>query len=291
MRGRRSKSKLLCGVAAGALASALGAPGAALAQPYDWTGFYVGAYAGGAWGHSNAVTGTTCPALGWLGGPGSMTGGYFCSVSTPASSANAAAVSGAGTGPASSSAFVGGGQAGYNWQANNIVYGVEADIGSFSLKASRQGAGVYPTNTMFVTLAGKSFTIGSSISTDWLFTARGRLGWTVDNWLLFVTGGLAVTNLQTSLNFSDTNAIGPVPGASAFGSNAHSTVGLALGAGAQYALSKNWSLKAEYLYVSFNAIDTTALVTHQGLHGYTNLLDTTQDLKAHMARVGVNYRF
>ncbi len=291
MRGRRSKSKLLCGVAAGALASALGTPGMAQAQPYDWTGFYVGAYAGGAWGHSNAVTGATCPALGWTG---TFTGGYFCSVSTPpASSANAAAVSAAGTGPASSSAFVGGGQAGYNWQANNIVYGIEADIGSFSLKASRQGGGVYPTNSMFVFLTGKNFTVGSSISTDWLFTARGRLGWTVDNWLLFATGGLAVTNLQSTLNFSDNNAAGfpIVPGASGFGSNAQTKVGLALGAGAQYALNKNWSLKAEYLYVSFNSIDTTALVTHQGFHGYTNMLDTTQDLKAHMARVGVNYRF
>ncbi len=294
MRGLHSKSRLLCGVALGALASALGFGGAgsAQAQPYDWTGFYVGGYVGGAWGHSNASTSTTCPPLGWTG---VFTGGYYCSLpSTPATAANAAAVAAAGTGSANSSTFVGGVQAGYNWQSGSVVYGVETDFGSFSLSNSRQGGGVYVANSFLIpppVMAGKSFTVGTSLSTDWLFTARGRLGWAVSDWLVYVTGGLAVTDMKASLSFSDTVASGGFSGAAGFGSSSSTKLGYTVGAGGQYALNQRWSLKAEYLFVDFGSINTSALVAHPAFVGYSNLLSTSEDLKAHVVRVGVNYKF
>ncbi|HUI94354.1 MAG TPA: outer membrane beta-barrel protein [Xanthobacteraceae bacterium] len=298
MRGHHFKSQLMCGVAAGALACVLGASGTAQAQYYDWTGFYVGAYVGGAWGSSNAVSGTDCPSRPIIGGK--FLGGYFCESPTnpltAATVANAAAVGAAGTGSMSSSAFIGGAQAGYNWQSGRAVYGVEADFGSFSLNESRQGSGAYPVMSPFafqVIPTAPRFAVSSSLSTDWLVTVRGRIGWTVDNWLFFATGGLALTNVESTVNFSDNVASNGGAGAFGAGSNAATKVGWTIGAGAQYAIDKHWSVKAEYLFVDFNAIDTTALVTPPPnlKSSYANLIDTSQDLKAHVARVGVNYRF
>jgi outer membrane immunogenic protein len=282
------KSKLLSSVAGTALASALGASAPAYAATpapmQDWTGFYAGLYAGGAWSRANATTAVlTCPAI--VG----VTGGYFCTSTFPNRAPNAAAVAAAGTGSLSGSSFVGGLQAGYNWQAGQVVYGVEADFGSFHLRASRQGSSTYPAGPM----AGAGITYGSSIATDWLFTARGRLGWSVSDWLLFVTGGLAVANIKTTVSFNDAYAVGAVPGATGSGSGSSTKVGWTVGGGAEYALNKHWSVKAEYLYVSFGSVSALATVRHTGagFAGYSNLLRTSTDLSAHIARVGVNYRF
>jgi outer membrane immunogenic protein len=291
MRGHRSKYTLLCGVAAGALTSVLGTTGVAQAQ-HNWTGFYVGAYAGGARGQSNVNGSTTCPALGWTG---AFSGGYYCSVTVPPdTSGNAAAVAGAATGSMNAGTFVGGAQAGFNWQANRVVYGVEADFGYFGLNASRQASGTYPQNPFNLTVppfVGKTFTVGSSLSTDWLFTARARVGWTVDNWLLFVTGGLAAANIETTLSFSDNNATGGFAGAFGAGGNVRTKLGWTLGGGAEFALDKHWTVKGEYLYLDFGSIDTSALVMHPASHSYSNLLGTSTDLKAHVVRAGINYSF
>ena len=57
------------------------------------------------------------------------------------------------------------------------------------------------------------------------------------------------------------------------------------------ALSRNWTLKGEYLYVDLGSVTTNALITHPGFVGYTNGLSTRADLNAQIARVGVNYKF
>jgi len=41
-----------------------------------------------------------------------------------------------------------------------------------------------------------TFTINSNANTDWLATARGRVGVAADNWLFFATGGAAFTDLK-----------------------------------------------------------------------------------------------
>src|SRR5215472_12885983 len=92
-------------------------------------GFYAGVNVGGAWGRSDLNTSFTCPVS-------------PCTYNVPE---NMAAVSAAGTGSLSSSGFVGGVQAGYNWQRGSAVFGVEADIDAFRLSASRSVRGPIPT--------------------------------------------------------------------------------------------------------------------------------------------------
>jgi outer membrane immunogenic protein len=112
----------------------------AVAPLYNWTGYYVGLNAGGAWGSSDVVT--------LAHGDGS----FF----VPASLASIAVNGRANIQP---SGFTGGVQGGYNWQAGNIVAGVELDFNYFGTKASRSVTVVYPT------AAPDTYTINQEVKT------------------------------------------------------------------------------------------------------------------------------
>jgi outer membrane immunogenic protein len=246
-----------------------------------WTGFYVGANVGGAWGHSDATTSVPCDAI-------NSPPGYLCD--TTSITTNAAAVAASGTGPLSASGVTGGIQAGYNRQYNNLVVGVEADFGAFSLSGSRAVSALYPAT--FNVTAGQTYTVGSSFSTDWLFTFRGRIGWATPQWLLYATGGLAVTNLNVANTFSDNNVTAGGAGASGGGSASSDKLGWTIGAGAEFKLDRHWNVKAEYLYLNFGSVTAHGIITNPGFGpGYAQGINTAADLTAHVARVGVNYQF
>jgi outer membrane immunogenic protein len=114
------------------------------------------------------------------------------------------------------SGFVGGAQAGYNWQSGNWVFGVEGDIQ--------------------VTGADDTFAPWK-FSNPWFGTVRGRAGYAFSNIFFFGTGGLAFGELR----------------AETFGlSESHVNAGWTLGAGAEVGLPQNWSAKIEYLYVDLS---------------------------------------
>ncbi|WP_050424540.1 outer membrane protein [Bradyrhizobium tropiciagri] len=115
-----------------------------------------------------------------------------------------------------------GGTVGYNWQAGNIVYGIEADGGWADVDASINGLG---------------FTVKSKI--DALGTARGRIGFAVDKVLFYGTGGYAWVDNKLSIT---------TLGVTASQSNFHS--GWTVGAGIEAFIAPQWSIKGEYLYRS-----------------------------------------
>jgi outer membrane immunogenic protein len=248
----------------------LKAPVAPVLPAPSWTGFYVGLNAGADWARSDTSTGTSCVAA-----PGT-TGPYFGCTSVPA-------VNAVGTGSMSSSGFTGGGQIGYNWQINSLVLGAEADFEAFHGRASRSSTGFYPSSP------AHSFTVTSSVNATWLFTARARAGWAISNdVLLYATGGLALTDLSASNSFVD-SFVSPT-GIGSW-SASKTQVGWTAGGGAEWAFARNWSLKAEYLYVHFDAITSSGLVQDNGGFGYGSAISTSTDLSAHIARGGINYRF
>src|SRR5437868_4022082 len=114
------KARLARGFLASASASALLVATPALAQMPSWTGAYVGLNVGAAWGRSNTQANVTCPPN--LG----LTNGYFCSSPPGPDQANALAVAAAGSGSLNSQGATGGFEAGYNWQAGQVVYGFAA---------------------------------------------------------------------------------------------------------------------------------------------------------------------
>jgi outer membrane immunogenic protein len=235
------------------------------APAYNWTGFYLGGNLGGAWGSFDPSTSTVFSPI-----------GYFATTSVPAINT----VGGQSIKPAG---FTGGAEGGYNWQTGNLVFGLEVDFGYLGLRGSASGRALYPC------CVGTGFTVNSSAHTDWLLTARPRVGLAYNNLLFYATGGLAVTNLSSSFSFSDTFAT-----AAASGSFSNTKTGYALGGGVEAGLWANWTVKAEYLYVNFGRVSTTStnLTAFTPPIAFpTNVYTHSADLTASLVRLGVNYRF
>lgn len=244
------------------------------AAAYNWTGFYVGLNAGGAWGTADPNTSATCNVS---SAPGFSNPYFVC----PAG----AIVGAAGSGSMSNDAFIGGGQIGYNLQSNSAVYGIELDFDSFNLKTARQATGLEGSGT--------PFTITSSLSTNWLFTARGRVGWAFDSLLAYVTGGLAVTDLIGSNSYRDTGFAQGGPGGGTWTAS-ETKLGWTVGSGFEWALARNWSAKVEYLYVKFGSLGASGSVIGTGGGGgggYGSAINTSVDLTAQIVRAGFNYKF
>lgn len=246
---------------------------AAGTTPNDWTGFYVGLNAGGAWGRSSTNTSIDCATA----------VGYICNSGLGA--ADAAAVNASGSGSITDSGFTGGIQAGYNWQINNFVYGLETDFGAFKLNGSTQVSGLYPGGGRPI-LTGRPYTVGSSFNTDWLFTFRGRLGFALpSNLLAYATGGLALTKLGITNSFSDVI----LPGAAENASGSGQKTGWTVGGGLEWALNKHWTVKGEYLFLDFGKVTTSGIIRNGG--AYAQGISTSSDLTVQVARLGVNYKF
>jgi outer membrane immunogenic protein len=119
-------------------------------------------------------------------------------------------------------------------------------------------------------------------------TARSRIGWAVTpNVLLYGTGGVALTELgvRNSLSSAGTAVI-----AQGTGSASGRVTGWAIGGGAEWALNRHWSVRAEYLYLDFGKVTANAFVVDNAA-GFNNNVGTTVDLTAQIARAAVNYRF
>src|SRR5581483_4128392 len=126
----------------------------------NWSGFYGGFNAGAAVDPAHVQT--------------SVVGsGYFAT-------ADLSAIASAGNETFDTPGFTGGIQAGYNWQMNSVVLGVETDFDYMGLKGSTSVTAPYSPP-----FAANSFTINQSVKTDWLFTLRPRLGWARNDWLFY----------------------------------------------------------------------------------------------------------
>jgi outer membrane immunogenic protein len=91
-----------------------------------------------------------------------------------------------GTGDLNNDALIGGLQAGYNFLSGNFLYGVETDISLTG--ASPDGSCPYSPGFACEVNAGP------------MATLRGRLGYAVDDWLVYVTGGAAGAKFELETN-------------------------------------------------------------------------------------------
>lgn len=270
--GNRQKSIFLCSAAA--LPFLFASPAVSAPHAWDWSGFYAGATAGA--GRSKSSESTNLPCTEPAGAPG----GFVCAAGFPG---DAPAISAALTGSYSKTGFIGGGEAGYNWQAGPAVYGLEIDLQNF--RGASNSATVFSDGSLRLP-AGTPISLTSSTDARWLFTARGRIGYAFDRLLVYGTGGLAVTRLSTNFTYSD--AAGPGQGG---GTQSTTKTGWVAGAGVEWKLTNNWSVKAEYLHVHFDAITASGGITSSAGPGYANAISTSADLTANIARAGINYKF
>ncbi len=258
--------KIISGVViASALAVASAANAADIARPvykapaavpviHNWSGFYIGGNAGYAWSDVDTS---------WR----NISNGAAFDV--PAAIALREST---GTNSYGLDGFMGGFQAGFNWQAGNWVFGVEGDVSFF-----KQSAGITDVSI------GWPFTpntVTQSVELKNLYTVRGRIGYAMDRTLVYFTGGWAGSDLDTA-----DSTIYPTSSQAVSGSKLLS--GYTLGGGIEWALGNNWSVKAEYLYadlggyqtVSCNSLDSNSCYSHD------------HDAKMQVVRAGLNYKF
>ncbi len=158
--------------------------------------------------------------------------------------------------------WLGGVTAGAQIQSGHTVIGLEADIDWANINGSASG----PMSFNGATIG--TATLSSTLSS--VSTARARVGYALENWLFYVTGGIAVTNetskITTSTFVCSTGAFNSPPCSSP--SDLH--LGLAAGAGLEYGITPSLSAKAEWIWVGAGSGNT---------------------LKENMLRAGLNWRF
>jgi outer membrane immunogenic protein len=186
--------------------------------------------------------------------------------------------------------ILGGVQAGYNWRlAPQWIWGIEGDIQITGEKASQDwsdpNANAF-NNTHFVPRLGGTAALSSEWKFPWFGTLRLRAGYNpAENWLLYVTGGLAVGESKYSFNFSQPGAA-LVPAPTSYSLSQTSTnVGFAVGGGAEVKLDRHWSVKVEYLYIDLG----TRTINTTDIDG--DPFSVSYRVRDHIGRIGLNYAF
>jgi outer membrane immunogenic protein len=240
----------------------------AAAQEHSlWSGFYVGANAGGAWSNSDATavlganSSAPIPA-------NPIAGGDITAI-------NGATVSGR-LNSGHHNTFAGGLEGGYNYvMSNGLLLGIETDIGYFDINRNRS------TTVPSALNPPVTYTVYQSANTDFLWTLRPRIGYAVDKFLVFASGGLALTEAHYDANFYSSTGANPVNF-----THSHTRTGWTLGGGGAYAITPQISVKAEYLYQDFGTVTDSATSADGAF-----TLTTETNLKSHLFRAGVDYRF
>jgi outer membrane immunogenic protein len=156
--------------------------------------------------------------------------------------------------------IIGGVDAGFNWQFSSIVLGIEGDF-SFA-----------DWDDDVSNIIDES----ASAELDWLATVRARLGFALDNFLIYGTVGAAWTDAEITVS--------DAPGDS--GSVDFDDVALVAGGGLEWAWSERWSWKLEGLWFNFDdEEDTRDLTTDSDIGDFVELDD------AWVVWTGLRYHF
>jgi high affinity Mn2+ porin len=185
----------------------------------DWTGFYVGAHLGYASAHSDWSA--TQP-----GNAANLSGSLnFFRAFDP--------FDGAGS-------HFGGFEAGYNYMfPSRLVIGVEADVSFPSTLDAGQNL-----SSAFIGTVNYNDTVKMS------GTVRGRIGYDINHWLYYVTGGLAWTHDQfTRTQLTDSPTGGALAGT--VETSFLGRIGSTVGAGIEAPIAPRWTAKLEYLYSQY----------------------------------------
>jgi outer membrane immunogenic protein len=157
-----------------------------------------------------------------------------------------------------------GGTLGYNWQVSRFVVGFEGDA---------SWVGQYGSNVDDGLAGNPAFT--SFTKETWVATARGRLGYAVNNLLFYGTGGYAAAGVEAGVKDSNTGAL--------LASATSTRSGWTAGGGLEWGFAPNWSAKFEWLYMKF---DSAAFNTLAGEGPRSSV-----PLDDNVVRAGINYRF
>jgi outer membrane immunogenic protein len=208
----------------------------AVQQVYNWTGFYIGVNGGYGWGSQD---------------PFNILTNRFDAFSVPFSGG------------------MFGGTFGAQIQSGHVVIGVEADVDWADINGSATViptiGGALPGGCLGLVSCATSLT---TKITD-VSTGRLRVGYALDNWLLYATAGLAYLGANTSVStvsgFACTTAL-----LTAVCSGTDHRLGATAGLGIEYGITPTISAKFEYLYIAAASLEVSHI---------------------NEVRAGLNYRF
>jgi outer membrane immunogenic protein len=233
---------LLMGLSAIGIASAADMPVKAMpvaAPVYNWTGCYLGANAGGAWSR----------------------------VDTSRFSQDTIGPSFADFGREDDSGFIGGGQAGCDFQTTNLVMGVQGTF-DFGRVNGSHALTAFPT-------------FSETNSLEAVYTATGRFGW------LWTPSFLGYAKVGMSWMQNRNQVLRP--GGALLESASFTLPGMTAGVGAEWMLSPNWSVFAEYNYMWIEDLSGQHFTAAAGLFPPGEVLNVKQTVQTVL--VGVNYKF
>lgn len=218
--------------------------------PFTWSGFYLGADLGWAWASVDHN-------LDWNENGGPLPPEDLILFNQNGHDLDA-------------NGFIGGGYLGYNFQSGNWVFGVEGDIQGVALDEDDNN----DDNDFFGTKA--------EIDINWLASVRGRLGYAFNRSLIYVTGGVAWTDVDFKARF-DTDLCGGVD-CDGRGSDSETLTGWVIGGGWEYAFSDAWIGRIEYRHYEFDEANG---------HFENDFLnfDHDIDLDVDVVKVGLSYKF
>ncbi|KMO21022.1 hypothetical protein SQ03_04355 [Methylobacterium platani JCM 14648] len=265
----------LAGFAADALAADLPArappPPVAALPAFTWTGLYSGLFAG--YGQFDNRTSPACR------GADGLAGGLRCPVRSALS-------------PRADD-FIAGTEVGYTYQlapGPGLVVGAAADyqftpIRSYGLEtgalpqAGQPGA-VYP---------GGVYHVGQRL--DWLATARGKIGYAFDRVFVYGTGGAAFGGVRIdTTTTANAGFFDPRVNLPEFDARKGALrVGWVAGAGVEYAISPQLSVKGEALYYDLGS--RTVLAGDASGFRPNLAVGARAGMSGVLGRVGLNYRF
>jgi outer membrane immunogenic protein len=204
--------------------------------PFNWSGVYFGVNGGGAWGNQDP----------------------FNVITNRFDEANI-----------NFSGGMGGGTVGVQLQESYLLVGLEGDFDWADIKGS---------SVLTPTILGvaQPFTLNATTKISRDATIRARVGYAHDNWLFFLTGGVALIHAETNLTTvsgvdpcTTLTVIGGTPGfLTCHGTNLR--LGGTAGGGFEYGFTPNWSAKIEYRYTAAASLELSHI---------------------NQVLVGVNYRF
>jgi outer membrane immunogenic protein len=233
---------------------------------FSWTGFYLGANVGYGWGNAD----TRFDPL-----PDPVT---FFDLEPQ-------------THDAEPDGVIGGGQIGFNWELSKwFIIGAEADFQGSDIDGSRTTSPVADiTGGIPVTETFSAISTHERI--DWFGTFRGKIGFSP--WcrlLVYGTGGLAYANVHYRGDdfFVFTGGTGFTEPAS----RNSTEVGWTAGGGLEYALTRHWSIKAEYLYYDLGDHGATGNeFTLTGAPAPPFGIHYNWETTGNIVRGGINYKF
>ena len=225
---------------------------------FSWTGFYIGGRAGGAWTDNHDLDVRV-----------------FSSAADFIIDPNHQNIDASG--------FVGGGELGFNWQLGKyLVLGAETDFSGSDLSGDSTRAHDLP---QFSTATAD---LHISQRVDWFGTVRGRVGFVP--WcrlLVYGTGGFAYASVDDSavLDFRPFGGLSHLPA-----SHNDTETGWTAGGGVEFAISRHWSIKAEYLYIDVG--DATAIAPQiPNLNNPPVMASYHWDNQFHTVAAGLNFKF